>query len=281
MRDNKYVYPVLGNADDIIPGKNCSEPSILFSLVGEDEKEYRFRVCMEFDNDDIKQLINEGYAFYTCDLYCSRTHLRRLVKSKDNDFIISVQKNEVYSVINFNFQVTVTKPISDYKNSQQNVDYGDMSFSLEEGDVLAVFKTFKYCADYDVREIYNAGSFVKIYNGKDKQFSWSNIDGDIIKIYIPKEEYNNFMRIRNDRRVTDEIHAALIFPFLYKAIMDYQEEKHGNTKWAYAIKYRLSHDPQFNDYDLSNKECSFELTQLLLGKPFKRMLENMCKQNNI
>lgn len=281
MRDNKYVYPVLGNADDIIPGIIYDEKKPTVELVGEDSKECRFCVSMEFDNDDIKSLINDGYAMYTCDIYCRRTRLRRIVSSKENNFVFSVKKSEVFNVINFTPQVTVIKPISNYRNSQQNEDYGDMTFSLEEGDILAIFKGFSYCAEYEEREIYNAGSFVKIYNGKDKQFPWSNIDGEIIKIYLPKDEYNNFMMVRNDRRMTDEIHAGLITPFLYKAIIDYQEEKHGNYRWAYAIKYRLYHDSKFKGYDLSNKESAFELTQLLLGKPVKRMLDKMSKQNKI
>ena len=55
----------------------------------------------------------------------------------------------------------------------------------------------------------------------------------------------------------------------------YNFEEHKNYLWAKVIDYRLKNEKQLKDINFDEKENIPEIAQMLLGNPFKRLLEGL------
>ena len=66
-------YPVLGISDDICP--MLPDDAVQFEL-SDDVRNFFFDIRLNFDNDDIQRLIDEGKAEFSCEYDCARTMMR-------------------------------------------------------------------------------------------------------------------------------------------------------------------------------------------------------------
>lgn len=271
---NNYVYPVLGYGDDILPSLTNNNMKYDVILDGD---HYDFRVEMICNNDDIINLIEKGFAVYSCEVSCPRSFLRRSFSGPSSSIFFSLKKDDIYERIDIYARITVIKDIPEYRNSCQNEDYCNEAFYLEPGDVLADFGNFHFYSEIYYDEMYSAGSFIKIFKQDSLDLPFCDIENDYIKINLPERMYRNFCRIRNNKDFNEIFHASFIVFFLAKALSSYEEEKHGNFKWANVIRFRIRKDSKLSKYDLKNHTTAFELAQELLANPFKRMIENINK----
>jgi hypothetical protein len=277
MKTNKNndVYPVLGFGDDILPSLTNENMKCEVILNGD---RYDFRVEMICNNTDIINLVEKGFAEYSCEISCPRTFLRQSFSGSSSILLFSLKVEDVYERIDAYARITVIKDIPEYRNSHQNEDYCNESFHLEPGDTLADFGSFQiFCGiKYDV--MYSAGSFIKIFKQNSLDFPFCDIDNDYIKINLPERMHRDFCRLRNNKEFNEIFHASFVVFFLAKALSSYEEEKHGNFQWANAIKFRIGKEPNLSKYDIANHATAFDLAQELLANPFKRMIENTKKQ---
>ncbi len=271
-----YIYPVLQqDADDIIPmlTEDCME--VATQKVGD---WYNIHILLKYENDDIKDLIQRGFAKYSCEVVCSSTFMRRCYCSNSSDITFNIKRNEVNKAVEINARVVVIKNIPNYRNTHQNEDYDNEAFYMEPGDVLADFGSYMFIPELKVEELYSAGSFVKIFQDKEATCPWSNIENDYITIYLPSSMYNTFKKVYRDQQTEALFHSSIILYFLCNALVNYDEDRHGHLKWALALKYKIENDPLLcGKYSLKNKQDAFILAQDLLGNPFKRMFNHFIQ----
>lgn len=272
-------YPVLGNVDDIVPG--LPEDNIQVEVTA-DAENYYFTILLHHENEDIDFYILDECAEYTCEVTCPRTYLRRCYHSPKPRLEFTLSRREVFGRIEFNCYVTVSKTIPDYRNSQQNEDYGDATFNMEPGDILCAFWPASWNASLKYDKLYSAGSFMVVLNGgQDTQHTWFDSNGDTIKVYLPEELFRQFQTLCNDRNFNELFHASIVFNALFKTLSEYKETVHGTWQWAEAIKYRIDHEPELQDYDIENRTTAYELAQALLQDPYKRLFNHLKEQQNI
>lgn len=272
-------YPVLGNADDINPGLPDDDIKV---DVTADAENYYFTVNLHHGNDDVDYYILEGNAEYTCEVTCPRTYLRRCYHSSEPKLEFSLSRREVFGRIEFSCYVTVAKTISDYRNSQQNEDYGDTTFCMEPGDILCAFTPASWNASLKYDKLYSAGSFMVVLNGgEDSQKTWFDANGDTIKVYLPDELYRQFQELCKDNNFNELFHASIVFNALFKTLNEYNESTHGKWQWAEAIKYRIESEPELHDFDITDHSSAYELAQALLRDPYKRLFNHFKEQKNL
>ena len=60
-----FPYPVLGSFDDILPAPD--EPKV---DIRQDKNYYHFIIKLAYDNVDIKELVDNAFADYVCEVNC-------------------------------------------------------------------------------------------------------------------------------------------------------------------------------------------------------------------
>lgn len=271
-------YPVLGNQDDILPllPEDCLQ---MDSPEINESDEYVFKIDLKYDNPEIEALVNTGFAEYTCEVTCPATYLRCCVRPEDSTkphFEIKLHRKSVYKRIEFNCYITVKQDIKEYYNTGFNEDYGTATFDLEPGNVLAVFPQASYVTDLCYDQLYAAGSFMVVLEAPvESKHTWFNLMDERIIIYMPHDMFEQFRQINRDKNFNELFHASIVFNALTYALSHYDERQHGDKKWALAIKYRIEHESELKNYDITRTEQAYELAQELLKDPYKRLFDHL------
>lgn len=259
--------------DDIIPSldEKCiavDDPVIESELV-------RIGVHLNFDNEYIKSFIEKDMAEYCCEVNGSSTYYREIFRSKKPDFVIEIPRSAVKGRLVFTCSLVVTKTIEDYANPGFNEDYDGASFLLECGDKLIDFPPFRYNMDVKYDKLFAAGSIMKFNAGTDDSRETSfNLEGNIIYITIPPKMYEKYRRhIQGDLKLASQLHSSVVMSALTYALLNLYNPQYTGKTWADALQYRISTEPELQEYDLSDLADIMKLAQRLLGDPFKRMFD--------
>lgn len=273
MNVNKMTlpYPVLGINDDVLPRPSMSQVSL-----SQTKTHYHFEFDAICENDEILNIIEDGYADYVCEINCQRTFLRKCYKQSNPHFTIEIPKHGVSGTIDFELLITVKKSIPNYTNSQFHEDYIGYSFDLEPGDLLGFIAAFSYDADIKYDKLQAVGSFMEI-NENNTDDTKVELRHQKISILLPPELYQQYrFSVHNNKQIASVIHASLVFNALVDALNNMNAAEYRDLLWAKTIIYRLQTEEnlkQFyiDDEILFDKDRVFDLAQALLGNPYKRL----------
>lgn len=266
-------YPVLGIHDDVYPllEDGCVQ-------MGEPKMtavDYGFDICLTQRNKDITELVALGKAEYACEVSCKETFLRRCYHSSVPQFQITLNRKEVNGHIDFQCYIAAKEDIPEYTNRDFNEDYHGFTFDIEVGDMLAVFPLAWWNTEIKFDKLYAAGSFMQIVeaaDGVDK--TWFNLDEERIMIEMPHDLFVQYQRIGNT--FPEVIHSSLVHNALVYALCNLGEYQDKGKLWADSLLARLA-DSQFQQYDLSDMTQIYQVADILLQDPYKRLLDSLEK----
>lgn len=262
-------YPVLGISDDIMP--LLPEDAAVVKLT-EDARNYLFSITLNYSNKDIANLIETEKADFSCEYECAKTMLRCCLKSRTNQFNISIPRNYINGRINFNCFVSVREDIQDYSNAGFNDDYQGAKFNLEPGDILVAFPQFHYDADIKYDKLQAAGSFMQIRESNLHNEVYFDISGNKIEILLPTSLYELYCNPQV-KGAAEVIHSSLVLNALTYALINIED--HYQTTWARTIYYRLEHEDGFSREELDDISKIPGLAQRLLKDPYRRLFNNI------
>lgn len=266
-------YPVLGINDDIYP--LLEQGCVKMNDPVKTRTDYLFDIELTQRNKDITNLVDEGKALYACEVTCKNAFLRRCYKSKNSHFDITLGRKEVNGRIDFQCFIAVTEPLPHYINSDFNEDYHGFHFDLDNGDMLAVFPLAWWNTNIKFDKLYAAGSYMQIVEAAEGiNKTWFNLDEDRIMIEMPHDMFVQYQRIGNS--FPEVIHSSLVHNALVYALSNFGEYHDKGKLWTDSIDIRLR-DPQLQQYDLSDMTQVYEVADILLQDPYKRMLESLEK----
>ena len=270
-------YPVLGISDDIFPQLKDDCIRMTPNKTG---RSYCFDITLMQENKDISILIANGFAEYVCEVNCPRTFYRKSFASQSLELHIEIPKGLLCREVSFTCLVIVKKNIAGYTNRGFHPDYQGFSFDMSPGDVLVAFGKAVYNIDIEYDKLQTAGAFMQIReNVEGKDFISFNVAGDKIEILLPTKLYEMYdNEIGRDFAFSEIFHSSLVLNALVYALQ-YIEE-YSDTLWARTLKYRINTEENLQQYDLSDKDNTLELAQVLLGNPYKRMFDRLYKMQN-
>lgn len=279
LNDISLPYPVLRQgSDDIIP----SLPNDCIKIkVESNVNTYYFKIELKFDNEDIKKLILQGKAEYTCEVDCPRTVWRQSFCSKFPEFEIQIPRKNLSGNIKFSSYVSVKEAIPNYYNSGFNSDYGDASFDMECGDILVGFPAVSHHVDIKYDKLQAAGSFMTIRKDIEHNEVNFNFEHDKIEINLPQdmfEQYQNGLKTN----FAEIMHASLAYNALTCALYELCNSNK-DLMWVNAILYRLQHEEQLSDfYDSETGQINDvpAVAVKLLRDPYRRLFQNLANQIN-
>ena len=144
MKSNSacFPYPVLGEKDDVTP--LLVDDDIKFRDPVKTKTDYLFHIDLHQGNREIAELINRGCAEYICEVECRSTFFRKCFKSAGPSIDVILSRKAVRGHVDFNCYIIAKQDIPGYSNSGFHSDYGDCTFDLEKGDLLAIFPAAEY-----------------------------------------------------------------------------------------------------------------------------------------
>ena len=268
-------YPILG-----IDGAFSDEVHVSSDLKFEiDKNNYIFKVSLSLNDPEIIRLINDNKARYACEIDCAKTYYRETFLSPDGSFAITIPRTSLVGNTQFFFSVVVIENIIDYKSANFNQRfYAGYKFNLSKGHMLVYFGQQQFNADIKYDELKALGSIMEVKVDNNSSFTYYDFGGDMITIFLPKSEYDNF-RKSNNHTLSDITHASIVQCALISAISEYKENC--NTLWAQTLKLRVQNDKKLEKFqalgDLSNKEI-MEMVSLMLDNPNRRMFSRLNSQ---
>ncbi len=267
-------YPVLGIHDDVYP--LLEEGCIQMNTPVKTAYEYQFSITLTQRNKDITDLVQLGKAEYACEVTCKDTFLRRCWHSSTPQFEIKLGRKEVSGHIDFQCFIAAKKEIPNYSNRDFNEDYHGFTFDLEEGDLLAVFPLAWWNTDIKFDKLYAAGSFMQIVEAADDiEKTWFNLEEPRIMIEMPHDLFIQYQRIGNS--FPEVIHSSLVHNALVYALSNLGEYQDKGKLWADSLMARIADDPQLQQFDLSDMSQVYQVADILLQDPYKRLLDSLEK----
>ena len=265
-----FPHPVFGLGDAISGSIELGDYEIN-SL----QNVYDVKIICKHDNNDLKNLINEDKAEFLCEITCSNTLYRKLFLFNNGKMNFEIPKKVVKGRVDFTCLLVAKEKIPKYSNTEAHPDYDGYTFDLDQGDVLAYFGGIWFNADIKYEKLKAVSSFMEIVSSED--FKYTNVDlkNQKILIKLPLETYKLFQSdfISQEVKFAPIFHSSIVLNALLTAL--YNLEEHKDYMWAKAIDYRLKNEKQFDDVNIDEKENIPEIAQMLLGNPFKRLLESL------
>lgn len=266
-------YPVLGIHDDVYP--LLEDGCVQMDDPIKTATDYQFSITLTQRNRDITDLVAQGKAEYACEVTCKDTFLRRCWHSSTPHFNIQIGRKEVCGHIDFQCFIAAKVDIPQYTNHDFNEDYYGFAFDLGIGDLLAVFPVAWWNTEIKFDKLFAAGSFMQIVEaaeGIDK--TWFNLDDQRILIEMPHELFIQYKRIGNS--FPEVIHSSLVHNALVYALSNLGEYQEKGKLWADSLMALMS-EQQLQEYDLSDMAQVYQVADILLQDPYKRLLDSLEK----
>jgi len=278
LNECTYPHPVMhAQSQDV-------EYSFDFNIsVAPRATEYSIYYTLNTENQTLLNLIREHKAAPLIHIESSGGFFRAIY-----DTALSVEKNEIrISAEHLSGRVEVRSficarsEIPDYKNDKQHEDYEESCFHVQEGDYLAIGPAHAFIADKDYDPLKKLSSFIKIAKGPGGIDQPAGIEyaGPKVKILLPKKLYQKYWELKDLPGHSTTISSLIILPALVFLIAEMRvaDCEFSGHIWFLGIQDRF----QKMGINLQNTLYNnFELAQLLLDLPIKRVADEIKGQLN-
>lgn len=230
-------------------------------------------------SETLTNLIKNNAAEMIVHFECGRTKYR-ITKSIKYDELSSFEVNS--GDINDNLEVVAfvvaKKDLLNFscKNNEFNIDYGNATFEIESGSILAISNQMDIPILKDIYDLTNVNSIISINckQDNDKKIDITLTDQKI-KVYIPKNTYIDYSAIgKNENQYTSILHCMIVFPALIYALdklVAMNEDEWIDVEkclWFKVIKKRVEEIHGQFDQNVIEKYTSVILAQELIENPF-------------
>lgn len=274
-RRGSYPHPVLDASDDVEADIEVFNASFAPSV---DDVEVKFQLRM--NQPHIQALLDAGSARYSVRWTCSSTiangdlDVRALIKHADSTTYVGwIDQQLIRRTVKVEIKIVATTTIEQYYLRGQHPDYGDASFRLLPGDILADGGVLEFEADklYDplrppIGSCFRFVPDTTVKRGLRVRFH----DDDHVIVSFPEELLQGFSMLRNRQ---DLQISLVVLPALMETIAYIREndaagddgEDLSNRRWHAAVTRLMGNSR-------SAAQRPFELAQEILGNPLAASL---------
>lgn len=268
-----FPHPVLGVANDVsseIKMIDTNDVSINLKT-----HSYEIKFKFTFDDEVLRQMVQDGKAEFICEATCSNTLYREVIRNEKSKIAFEIPRKQVKGRVEFICLLVAKQNLESYSNENFHSDYNDFTFDIEQGEVLAYFGDFSFNADIKYQKLKAVSSFMEIVPNEELTYTYVDLKKNKIEIQLPVETYKLYQSdfIRQEVKFAPIFHSSIVLNALLTALYNFEEHK--DYLWAKVIDYRLKNEKKFKHVNFDEKENIPEIAQMLLGNPFKRLLEGL------
>lgn len=243
---------------------------------------FDFDLSFGLNDQTLIELINNDQAKYMVHLECSKTWTKIVQKTKEERLSLSVYAGDVHDQVDICVFIIATENIYNYYNSSFHSDYGDQSFSINKGDILAIGPHF--LVDIEKEPIRNINSIFQLEKNNDAKAAPMTVftDSNKIVVTLSAENYSIYSSLKQNPNSLPLFHTMIAVPALAEAIetikrnRDQDNSDFDNIKnftWYKVIEKRLIEIGEDIENPYSLEDSSFEVSQKLIDYPLTKALK--------
>lgn len=272
-----YPHPVLDASDDVASTIEVLNPTVASAV---DDVEIRFQIRMT--DPSIQALLDSESARYSFRWTCSSTISSKELQARpektyadSTGYIGWIDQQEIRGTVRLEIKIVATKLIDQYALERQHADYGNATFSLLPGDILADGGFF----DFEPGKLYDplnppVGSCFAFIADKavKKGIRVRFHDDDKVLVAFPEKILAGFGLLKEHPHLQI---GLVVLPALMETItyikdnLDAENTGDGEDltgrRWYTAIRRLVEETASFDD-------SPFEVAQKILGQPLEAAL---------
>ncbi|CAM3698649.1 hypothetical protein [Parendozoicomonas haliclonae] len=262
-----YPHPVVDAADDV-----SSDFKVINILVDSSQQDIEITYEIRTDDPDLRRLLDNGSAIHSLRWRCSSTISTGEMEPAEYQRTSTgfrlrawLDQQQVKGRVDANVRIIVAKELRNHCWLRQHNDYGDASFDLLPGDVLADGGPFSF----DAEKIYDplnppVGSCFKFIRSTRHKGIKAAFDGnETVDVQIPEKTFDNFQLFshRPDLQISLVVLPALMETLNFiKSNKESEEEPLDDKIWYREID-------QLVEARGGWKQSVLELAQKVLENP--------------
>lgn len=266
-----FPHPVVGLGDDVAGELRCNAPQLDFGVDNTTLSVDGF----EMTNPTIAEFIRQEVAAFTVRVSCGATYYRESITSQGPSLQHILPSARLNGEVEIQVRVCARKKIDSYRPEGLHPDYGERTFVLQAGDVLALGDEFAVRADKQFDPLAaDISSIMRVVCGAfDKGPFKVKFPSAQILIELSTEDYKRYGLASNT--APGVLHSALVLPVLAEAITyirgpSAQDDE--GALWYRRMKAMLE------ARRIDDDESALTAAQKLLDAPFSRALENIFQK---
>lgn len=280
LRSRSYPHPVLAPfSDDVQPTEFSLELTIDF-----DADNYYLSLNFSYENTTLSDLLGRSLASHTIHLECRRNFFRRTFSSREKEVRLTIPAKELVGRIEVSGFITSSAEIPDYRVEGSHSDYGEATFTIRPGDILAAAPSLTFDAYIDYDPLKRISSILTISRHEEEEDGPMTIDtsGNRIVATLAQNDYDRYTDLKADTAIGPLLANQVVIPTLLEAIheianTDEEEmEVEMDRRWFRSIVEKL----RGSGIDLRSPDISpLEALQTILRLPLRRTLDGLISIN--
>ena len=270
LSHRSFPHPVVGNEDDVVDAAFQAAVS-----VHNDRVNYYINVKVQCSSSTITKLVRKGDAVYVLHVECGNTLYRSATEFTEDAHEFMIPGENLNSTVEVNVIAQAKKDIPKYRVDKAHPDYGDATFAVSAGDILAVSEGFTFDADINFDMLKSMSSIMQIRERDDSDDAPMEVDlsEEKITIYLSHIDFENYKVIRAIRCSRTASSPLSYYP-LVEALTTLQGEHKDieEMRWCRCLKRRIEHA------GMSLEIQPLRLAQDLLELPIKRAFSSARTQ---
>ena len=271
LSHRSFPHPVVGNEDDVVDAAFQAAVS-----VHNDRVNYYINLKVQCSSSTITKLVRKGDAVYVLHVECGHTLYRSATEFTEDAHEFMIPGENLNSTVEVNVIAQAKKDIPKYRVDKAHPDYGDATFAVSAGDILAVSEGFTFDADINFDMLKSMSSIMQIRERDDPGDAPMEVDlsEEKITIYLSHIDFENYKIIRAHKVLADGLIATIVLPALVEALTTLQGEHKDieDMRWCRCLKRRIEHA------GMSLEIHPLRLAQDLLELPIKRAFSSARTQ---
>lgn len=268
LSERSYPHPVIGNRDDV--------PNAAFQTsiqMSSDKENIYIDVEAGSNSQVLENGINTGDICYLLHVDCSNTFFRKSFSFNTGKHRQMIASENLNDLIEVNVFAVASKKIAGYQLAEAHLDYGNISFEIAEGDILAVSDTMTFHIESQFDSMKRIGSIMQIVQNPrtDSDLPLTvDLSGEKIIILMSKQDFAEYKLLKTNEFIVGPLTVAVVLPVLVEALQYLKNEFQDSDddecpRWAVVLKRRIKM------LDLAGEEPLIA-AQRLLELPIKRAL---------
>ena len=269
-RYQSFPHPVLGNGDDFPYG----DFSISCAKKVTDQSILQVRFESSISEEEIATFFSEKKVALEAKLICSHTFFSHtsVLESLFETSYVNLPADAIRGEVEAICFLKAVEPIDNYSSRGSHPDFGDMTFNLEKGDILALSNTVRFLHEPVFIPDYPRfrRSFFDVRPHEDgKRHIAASYEDDNLVAFIPRRAYEDYYSNINIERYSSTLYSIIVIPVLIEALRLRRNSRddYFDHLWFEKLEAIIEKD------NLQDEEDDFVLAQKIMGHPLTEGLE--------
>ncbi|WP_138418241.1 hypothetical protein [Aquibacillus sediminis] len=284
IKERHYPHPVLWkNSDDY---QECYFKTDVSIDVEQDH--YVLNADFTTSSGNLRELVISLKANYAIHLECSNTRYREIFRFNKTRESFTIPSNMLDGKVEMTTFILANDYISDYKDKHFHQDFGDLSFEIWKGDVLAVGDELSFDADLIHDPLRRIPSIFSIQKSTNKEpLDISSMSNKIV-INLSEQNFNMYNSLRQAENLQPVLASLVIVPALASVLEDIKlkgemndeeefDQMEEESRWFRVLKRKLKDNFNIDIKNISGStsDSSLVIAQKLVGDPVSSALQSL------